>query len=98
MSFPACLQSLLGITALKERITRLEDTIRAERAHAWTQSDATGSRLARMYECKVCFDSPIQSVLLPCGHAMMCSSCSKTCSSCPVCQLEVERVTDIYLQ
>ena len=60
--------------------------------------DAAERRLARAYECKICFAHPIESVFLPCGHAMCCTSCAASRGTCPVCVLKVETVTHLTLQ
>lgn len=51
--------------------------------------------LVRCYECKVCFDAPIQCVFLPCGHALCCAECGAAPQHCPLCALEIEARTAI---
>ena len=56
-------------------------------------------------ECKICFDRKIDSVFLPCGHAVSCRNCAirHTCSGkgrharCMVCNQEVFNVNDLFL-
>ncbi|KAG8587525.1 hypothetical protein GDO81_005698 [Engystomops pustulosus] len=36
--------------------------------------------------CKVCMDSPIDCVLLECGHMVTCTKCGKRMSECPICR------------
>ncbi|XP_022973618.1 uncharacterized protein LOC111472200 [Cucurbita maxima] len=40
--------------------------------------------------CRVCFDEPIDMVLLPCRHHILCSSCSEKCNRCPICRESIE--------
>ncbi|KPP68263.1 E3 ubiquitin-protein ligase rififylin-like, partial [Scleropages formosus] len=36
--------------------------------------------------CKICMDSPIDCVLLECGHMVTCSKCGKRMNECPICR------------
>jgi len=55
-------------------------------------------------ECKICFDAPIQTAILPCGHACMCYDCSikiqhadfEDTGRCPVCRMRMVEVKNIY--
>ena len=57
--------------------------------------------IAEEITCKVCFDSPIKSVCIPCGHMSMCVTCSKQfiiknkdkSKYCPIC---AKGITGIY--
>ncbi|KAK1423909.1 hypothetical protein QVD17_19220 [Tagetes erecta] len=39
--------------------------------------------------CKVCFESPTTTMLLPCRHFSLCKSCSVACSECPICRTKI---------
>ncbi|XP_038706759.1 kinesin-like protein KIN-7D, mitochondrial isoform X2 [Tripterygium wilfordii] len=39
--------------------------------------------------CKVCFESPTATILLPCRHFCLCKSCSLACSECPFCRTKI---------
>jgi len=55
-------------------------------------------------ECKVCMDTPIQTVLLPCGHACLCYDCSirvqyaafGASGCCPICRRRIQEVKNVY--
>lgn len=65
---------------------------------AWAVIERAERELARRYECKVCFDAPIATALLPCGHALCCVRCTpRHGQSCPVCAAEVEAVTRLHV-
>lgn len=36
--------------------------------------------------CRVCYDRPINVVLVPCGHFDVCASCAERCKDCPICR------------
>jgi len=53
-------------------------------------------------ECKICFDSRINTVLLPCGHACSCQDCSVKLkfatwdSKCPICRSRIQNISMLY--
>ena len=53
--------------------------------------------LERMYECKICMQSPIECVFLPCGHTMACRSCAAKTAVCPVCATELSQTTFLHV-
>ena len=56
-------------------------------------------------ECKICFDHKIDSVFLPCGHAVCCQDCAKRHISngrgrsarCVTCNQNIYNVNNLYL-
>eukprot|EP00092_Neocalanus_flemingeri_P057352 GFUD01068142.1.p1 GENE.GFUD01068142.1~~GFUD01068142.1.p1 ORF type:complete len:250 (-),score=37.86 GFUD01068142.1:69-818(-) len=52
--------------------------------------------------CKICFDSPVNTVLLPCGHACCCQDCSVRLkfatwdSKCPICRNRIQSISMLY--
>ncbi|PIN26244.1 Kinesin-like protein [Handroanthus impetiginosus] len=44
---------------------------------------------ANSHVCKVCFESPTATMLLPCRHFCLCKSCSLACSECPICRTKI---------
>ncbi|XP_069581486.1 E3 ubiquitin-protein ligase rififylin [Brachyistius frenatus] len=46
--------------------------------------------------CKICMDSPIDCVLLECGHMITCTKCGKRMSECPVCRQYVIRAVHVF--
>ena len=48
--------------------------------------------------CKICFSSPIDSVLIPCGHHFACMACATRCeeSGCPICKQQICFVQKTY--
>ncbi|KAK0049469.1 adenosine deaminase AGSA [Biomphalaria pfeifferi] len=47
--------------------------------------------------CLICKDRPIDTMLLPCGHVVLCSVCSESCYSCPVCKKTALAEVKTYL-
>eukprot|EP01132_Coremiostelium_polycephalum_P009110 gene9110-11162_t len=46
--------------------------------------------------CAICFDKPVNTVLLDCGHAVICLDCTKKVNACPVCRGSISKVVQIY--
>jgi len=36
--------------------------------------------------CKICFDRSIDTVMIPCGHMVVCRFCGKKVKDCPICR------------
>jgi len=51
--------------------------------------------------CAICFDKPIRTFCLPCGHAAMCQDCSTEVLSrsqpCPICRSKIGGISDIRI-
>eukprot|EP00092_Neocalanus_flemingeri_P057347 GFUD01068137.1.p1 GENE.GFUD01068137.1~~GFUD01068137.1.p1 ORF type:complete len:324 (-),score=85.88 GFUD01068137.1:475-1446(-) len=53
-------------------------------------------------ECKICYDSSVNTVLLPCGHACCCQDCSVRLqfatwdTKCPICRKRVQSISMLY--
>ena len=46
--------------------------------------------------CKVCYDRPINCVLLRCGHYAVCMQCSALMEHCPFCRQHITEVIQVY--
>jgi len=52
-------------------------------------------------KCCVCFDSKIDTVLVPCGHLCLCLSCAKVITEqnpkrCPICKTNIQNVVKTF--
>ncbi|CAH0399809.1 unnamed protein product [Chilo suppressalis] len=47
--------------------------------------------------CKVCMDSEVSVVFLPCGHLVSCARCGAAISACPLCRCGVKALVRAYL-
>ena len=47
--------------------------------------------------CKVCMDSNIQCLFLPCRHVACCEHCSNLISKCPVCRADIAAVLKVFI-
>jgi hypothetical protein len=69
---------------------------RSGEAGAGSSGGGGGSSEAREEEeepkcCIVCFDAPLEAVLVPCGHFALCMDCARriktsNAADCPVCR------------
>lgn len=39
--------------------------------------------------CRICFQTPIAAILLPCLHFCSCKPCAAACTECPLCRTQV---------
>ncbi|GBP93623.1 Death-associated inhibitor of apoptosis 2 [Eumeta japonica] len=47
--------------------------------------------------CKVCMDSEVSVVFLPCGHLVSCAKCGASLAACPLCRAPVRALVRAYL-
>ncbi|XP_034024590.1 E3 ubiquitin-protein ligase rififylin [Thalassophryne amazonica] len=82
---------------LMERVTRLYQEQQKLAASTIDASVAEGGP-GRLEEhlCKICMDSPIDCVLLECGHMITCTKCGKRMSECPICRQYVVRAVHVF--
>lgn len=42
--------------------------------------------------CKICLDSELEVVFLPCAHMSTCASCALTQTHCPICRTQINHI------
>ncbi|XP_076235397.1 E3 ubiquitin-protein ligase RNF34 isoform X2 [Calliopsis andreniformis] len=92
------LKNLLSINRVdyKGCIERCELLDRASRLwEQYTQSNA-GMETQDENLCKICWDDPVECVILECGHMACCLKCGKQMSECPICKQYVVRVVRVF--
>lgn len=53
-------------------------------------------KLQREKLCKVCMDSDISIVFIPCGHLVTCQKCSASLDKCPICCATITQKIKTY--
>lgn len=83
---------------LMERVTRLyQDQQNLLAANAANAAGGGGGPAGPEENlCKICMDSPIDCVLLECGHMVTCTKCGKRMSECPICRQYVIRAVHVF--
>ncbi|XP_029409428.1 E3 ubiquitin-protein ligase rififylin isoform X2 [Nannospalax galili] len=76
---------------LMERVTRLYKDQKGLQHLGGTVSSGLEENL-----CKICMDSPIDCVLLECGHMVTCTKCGKRMNECPICRQYVIRAVHVF--
>ncbi|XP_024014164.1 kinesin-like protein KIN-7M, chloroplastic isoform X3 [Eutrema salsugineum] len=71
------------VARLKARMREMKEKEMKSQAAAAANADANS------HICKVCFESPIATILLPCRHFCLCKCCSLACSECPICRTKI---------
>lgn len=64
--------------------------------HEYKQSRKDVEKLSEEELCKICWDAPIECVILECGHMACCINCGKQMSECPICKQYVVRVVRFF--
>ncbi|KAJ1968688.1 hypothetical protein IWQ62_001091 [Dispira parvispora] len=79
---------------LMSLVNQLLVNTRAELAQYTQNTDDTDN------QCKICYDHPINSLILECGHLVTCLDCAKrlqtTTNECPICRQRITRVVHVF--
>ena len=94
------LEQLDGVfSALQSALSRVrvEQVRLAKMQH--THAEAELAKLQEAKACAVCLDRERSTVLLPCGHVVLCSECARSGDivDCPICRAHIDRVMDVFL-
>lgn len=63
-------------------------------------NDELQQRLQNIHQtflCKICMDAKIDTVLIPCGHWVCCSTCSRNIEKCPLCRSNITMRQRVYM-
>ncbi|KAF6736549.1 E3 ubiquitin-protein ligase rififylin [Oryzias melastigma] len=80
---------------LMERVTRLYQD-QQNLLEVTSAGTADGAAAQEEHLCRICMDSPIDCVLLECGHMVTCTKCGKRMSECPICRQYVIRAVHVF--
>uniref|UniRef100_A0A4X1T8B5 RING-type domain-containing protein n=1 Tax=Sus scrofa TaxID=9823 RepID=A0A4X1T8B5_PIG len=84
---------------LMERVTRLYKDQKGLQHLVCGAEDQNGGAVPSSLEenlCRICMDSPIDCVLLECGHMVTCTKCGKRMNECPICRQYVIRAVHVF--
>uniref|UniRef100_G1M7N1 RING-type E3 ubiquitin transferase n=3 Tax=Ailuropoda melanoleuca TaxID=9646 RepID=G1M7N1_AILME len=84
---------------LMERVTRLYKDQKGLQHLVCGAEDQNGGVVPPSVEenlCRICMDSPIDCVLLECGHMVTCTKCGKRMNECPICRQYVIRAVHVF--
>lgn len=84
---------------LMERVTRLYKDQKGLQHLVCGAEDQNGGAVPPGLEenlCRICMDSPIDCVLLECGHMVTCTKCGKRMNECPICRQYVIRAVHVF--
>jgi hypothetical protein len=60
-------------------------------------AEAENRLLKEQRMCKICMDSEVSIVFLPCGHLVSCPKCAPALLSCPICRVAIRGSVRTYL-
>lgn len=77
-----------GINNLKADLEQLdlEEKIRKE-----------NRQLKEEIICKICRDTKVDRLFLPCGHLATCHFCSPALVKCPICRQNIKGIVSVYM-
>lgn len=82
---------------LLKKVTDLyEDMQKNEARLAEEKSGASQVNSDEDNTCRICWDKPIDCVLLECGHMATCTACGKKLNECPFCRQYVVRCVHVF--
>ena len=82
-----------------ERVTRLYKDQNGLQHLVCGAEDQNGEAVPSSLEenlCQICMDSPIDCVLLECGHMVTCTKCGKRLNQCPICRQYVIGAVHVF--
>ncbi|XP_076480280.1 E3 ubiquitin-protein ligase RNF34 isoform X2 [Bombus vancouverensis nearcticus] len=77
-------------------VERCELLNRASRLWEEYRQSRTKAEILDENLCKICWDEPIECIILECGHMACCLNCGKQMSECPICKQYVVRVVRFF--
>mmetsp|Transcript_38603 Transcript_38603/g.86825 ORF Transcript_38603/g.86825 Transcript_38603/m.86825 type:complete len:495 (+) Transcript_38603:104-1588(+) len=95
----------IGRPSIQREVAHLQQRMTNSKAQAQYQRNSTdgddapvsrGAVAGDQEKCKVCFDNPLEVVLIPCGHMILCLYCASIVSDCPVCRQGIADVVKVY--
>ncbi|XP_070188899.1 serine-rich adhesin for platelets-like [Littorina saxatilis] len=69
-------------TEERERLARLQADNRA---------------MTQRLQCRVCHNAAIDTILMPCGHLVLCESCAGSVTSCPLCHDAIRATARVHM-
>ncbi|KAI3702542.1 hypothetical protein L6452_28283 [Arctium lappa] len=81
-------QTAYGVTKEEPLVARLKARMQ-EMKEKEKEANYIGNGDANSHVCKICFESPTTTMLLPCRHFSLCKSCSLACTECPICRTKI---------
>ena len=75
-----------GFHKLIEWLKKKHSQEEAPPTPAATNTAGPAAKKFKSEECKICYDSAIDSVFVPCGHVAACILCAANLQTCPICK------------
>lgn len=90
--------SLTGGQGRNGRSNGLGDGVSAEgdRRQVLPQLQDEHQQLSRHMRCSACRRGRVDTILMPCGHLVLCESCAGSVTSCPLCQSRILATAKVY--
>ncbi|KAL0830585.1 hypothetical protein ABMA28_002733 [Loxostege sticticalis] len=86
--------TLVTAVEVKEEENKEDSEVKEEKSLSLEEENR---QLKEARLCKVCMDSEVSVVFLPCGHLVSCARCGAALSACPLCRCAVRALVRAYL-
>ncbi|CAD2212913.1 hypothetical protein AGDE_08508 [Angomonas deanei] len=91
---PALYDGHREVCALRQRQLQKEKEEKEEKEETREDPPHPGPPQHICFECRA--QDKVLSILIPCGHRVLCESCAKKRTTCPVCLSEIKNVLTTY--
>lgn len=61
-----------------------------------TKDDSEDEDSARKNLCRICFDQPANTIVLPCGHQAFCKDCASQLEACAFDRRPISQVVPVF--
>lgn len=61
-----------------------------------SKSVSSSASSSNTTSCKICFDSTIDTILIPCMHIVVCNKCASKVNKCPACNTDIIKADRVY--
>lgn len=95
-------ESNTGSSNIPQSISRLRVPLDTSPGNVSFRTQATklaeeNRQLRQQKDCKICFNSEMGVVFLPCGHLCCCQTCASGVPHCPVCRANINSRVPVFI-
>lgn len=84
-------------TPVKKRKEEMKDKLSETTSNKTLSLEEENRLLKEARLCKICMDSEVGIVFLPCGHLASCVNCAPNLQDCPVCRSAIKATVRTFL-
>ena len=93
---PSCAMRDFQAWCIREREEAAGEDRAPEPPPEKVRDDEPHREVPSSWACRICFDSPMQVVFLPCKHLVCCEACAQKSEMCSICRGQVSHTLRVY--